>query len=338
MPNQFKNILIINVTRIGDTLLATPAVRAVAKAWPYARITVMGHPKRVEVMEHLPYVHSVEGITKKTAPWRDRFRRRRWDLAVVFGFDEALVRYALRVADQVVSWEQQDADLNRRVTKAVPKPPNDSVSAVDMLNALPCQGLGIPDAGGALDYAVTPDEALQAKRTIAEYWPQKPTPLIGLMLESFPTKPYRDWPVESFQALCKRILVDYPDAGFVLLGGNHSPEKLEAFRQQFDRRVAVLAGKLSLRQSAAIMSQLDLYIGCDTGPSHIAGALKNVPLIVLYHCLHRAWVLAPQGHKALSAIDHPDSDVKCSITSSMADISVEDVYRQVVVRLGARDE
>lgn len=332
---QFNNILIINVTRIGDTLLATPAVRAIATAWPGARITVMGHPKRVEVMQNLPYVHAVEGITKKTAPWRDRFWGRHWDLAVVFGFDEALVRYALRVADKVVCWEQQDAALNRRAMKVVPKPPNDSVSAVDMLNALPCEGLGIPDAGGALDYVATADEIEQARRTLASHWPEKPRPLIGLMLESFPTKPYRDWPVESFQALCRQILADYPGAGFVLLGGNHSPEKLEAFRQQFECRVAVLAGTLSLRQSAAVMSQLDLYIGCDTGPSHIAGALKTVPLIILYHCLHRAWVLAPQGHRALSAIDHPDSDAQCSITSSMADISVDEVYRQVVLRLEA---
>ena len=32
-----RDILYINVSRIGDTLLVTPAVRAVASRWPQAR-------------------------------------------------------------------------------------------------------------------------------------------------------------------------------------------------------------------------------------------------------------------------------------------------------------
>ncbi|MBL8523737.1 MAG: hypothetical protein JNN20_08615, partial [Betaproteobacteria bacterium] len=51
-----KRVLAINVTRIGDTLLATPALRALAAFFPNARITCLGHPKRVEVVEHLPYL------------------------------------------------------------------------------------------------------------------------------------------------------------------------------------------------------------------------------------------------------------------------------------------
>ena len=48
-----RSILVVNVCRIGDTLLATPALRALARAWPEAQITVLGHPKRVEMLENL---------------------------------------------------------------------------------------------------------------------------------------------------------------------------------------------------------------------------------------------------------------------------------------------
>lgn len=329
-------VLVINVTRIGDTLLVTPAIRAIASAWPQARITVMGHPKRVEIIENLPYVREVATITKKTAPWKDRLRARHWDLAVVFGFDKALVRYALRVADRVICWEQDDPLLNRRVSRTVVKPKTETLSAVDMLNVLPCEGLGIAAAGKVLDYVATAEEIDWARTRLAGIWPNRPDPLVGLVLESFPTKPYRDWPLESFVELCARILQRHPGAGFVLLGGDHSREKLEGFRQRFADRVAVMAGTLSLRQSAAIMTQLDLYVGCDTGPTHIAGALKTVPMVVLYHCLHRSWVLAPQGHAALSVIDHPASDDQCGPESTMADIPVEAVYDQVERRLGKR--
>lgn len=329
-----KRILVINVARIGDTVLATPAIRALSVAWPNAQITVMGHPKRVEVIENLPYVHKVESITKKTAPWKDRFGRRRWDLAVVFGFDEALIRYALRVATSVYAWKQKDPVLNQRISKAITKPENDSVTAVDLLNTLPCEALNIKPAGKYLDFVATPEERERAMQRIQSHWPHKPSPLIGIVLESFPTKPYRDWPLEHFLSLCDRVLQDYPDAGFVLLGGDHTKTKLEAFRQRFGSRVAVMAGSLSLRETGSVMSCLDLYLGCDTGPSHMAGALKTVPMIVLYHYLHRSWVLAPQEHKALSVLDHPAPDGQCSASDTMAEISVETVYQEVRIRLG----
>ncbi|MCE9571511.1 MAG: hypothetical protein K8R10_16135, partial [Rhodocyclales bacterium] len=61
-----RRILVINVSRIGDTLLATPAIRALAAAWPEASLDVLGHPNRVEVLEHLPFVRRVGSISKKS--------------------------------------------------------------------------------------------------------------------------------------------------------------------------------------------------------------------------------------------------------------------------------
>lgn len=335
---QAMNLLVIHVTRIGDTLLATPAIRAMARAWPQARITVMGHPKRVEVLDNLPHVHHVEPITKTRAPWRDRLRRRRWDCAVVFGFDPALIHYGRRVADEVVGWVQPDDSLNRCLTKAVPVPVGENMTAVERLLALPCEGFGIASAGCALDYRVRDGESAWARRRLLAGWPRRPNPLIGLVLESFPTKPYRDWPLSHWLTLCSRILATYPDAGFVLLGREHSRDKLGAFRARFGDRVMILVDQLSLRESGAVISLLDLYIGVDTGPTHLAGALQTVPLIGLYHCRHRAWEYAPLEHAALSAIDHPFSDEQCSPAASMAEISVETVLQQVKLRLVAVDQ
>jgi len=100
---SFHEILVINVSRIGDTLLVTPALRALAKAWPQARITFLGHPKRVEIIEHLPFVAATGAITKHHARWRGWLARKRWDLALVYGFDRPLVAYALRGRSTSVS-------------------------------------------------------------------------------------------------------------------------------------------------------------------------------------------------------------------------------------------
>ena len=99
------------------------------------------------------------------------------------------------------------------------------------------------------------------------------------------------------------------------------------------KRLTTLAGRLSLRETAAVISQLNLYVGVDTGPSHIAGALQ-IPMVVLYHCKHPSRCLAPPEHPRLNALDHPDVDSeRCTEHSSLSMISVDRVWNAARERL-----
>jgi hypothetical protein len=118
-----RSILVINVSRIGDTLLVTPALRALARAWPTAAITVLGHRKRVDILRHLPFLAHVGAIDKRSARIRGWLPGQRWDLALVYGHDKALVDYALRVASRVVAYRQDDPALDVRLFRCVPTPP-----------------------------------------------------------------------------------------------------------------------------------------------------------------------------------------------------------------------
>jgi heptosyltransferase-3 len=73
------------------------------------------------------------------------------------------------------------------------------------------------------------------------------------------------------------------------------------------------------------MTQLQLYVGVDTGPTHLAGALR-VPMVALYHCRHRGRYLAPLQHDRLRVLEHPASDAECGEARSMADIGVDQVW------------
>ena len=172
------HILAINVTRIGDTLLTTPSLRAIAAAHPGARLTFLGHPKRAEVICHLPYVSAVGSITKTWAPFLGRFGGKRYDLAFVFGFDEALVSYAHRVARRVVAFRQHDAALNARLYRRAEAIDPMPLHAVDYLLTLP-EAADIPPCGRHLDYVVTPDEARWAQSQLAQTLPLPCQALIG---------------------------------------------------------------------------------------------------------------------------------------------------------------
>ena len=326
-----RAILAIVVSRIGDTLLATPALRAIAGAWRDARLTCLAHPKRAEVLRNLPFLHRVGAITKNRARVLGRISRRRYDLAFVYGHDRPIVEYALRVARCVIAFDQANDDLNRRLYRAVDLPRFQERHAVHYRLAL-LAPLGIAPQGLALSYRVTDAEARSARHRLRSQHAAACRPLIGLQIASFPTKAYRDWPIENFVDLCRRIRAHYPRAHFLIFGGTLERERTRHVHEQLRGFSTHYAGRLSLRQTAALMDQLDLYIGVDTGPTHIMGALHR-PMVALYHGYSPSWFLAPLEHPSLYVVDHPQAGANCSPDASMAAISVDQVWRRVAEAL-----
>lgn len=91
----------------------------------------------------------------------------------------------------------------------------------------------------------------------------------------------RQWFLQRWQELANLIL-KHTDAVVVLTG---SPAE-RAMTAQLDEelkslRVINAAGKLSLREAAALIARLDLLVTPDTGPLHVAAALKT-PTIGLF--------------------------------------------------------
>jgi heptosyltransferase-3 len=327
------HILAINVTRIGDTLLTTPSLRAIAAAHPGARLTFLGHPKRAEVMRHLPYISKVGTITKTSAPWRGRLGGKRYDLAFVFGFDEALVTYALRVAKRVIAFRQKNEALNRRLYRIAEAVDPIPLHAVDYLLTLPAAA-GIAPAGRHLDYVVTPDETSWAREQLAQTLPLPCQALIGLQVASFPTRAYRDWPLEHFSELTGRIRAALPHAHFLIFGGSEEKAKTEQLAAHLGAAATLHAGQLTLRQTGALMNELDLYIGVDTGPTHMMGALHR-PLIALYHGYAPSRRLRPLDHPCARIVDHPRSESESTPETPMAEISVDSVWQAVQQTLAA---
>lgn len=332
-----KRILAIHVTRIGDTLLGGPSLRALAQAFPEARIDFLGHPKRVEVMEGFPGVRRIAGISKRSAPWRGWWAclgGRPYDLAVVWGKDQALVRYALRVAQRVVALRQADESINRRLFAAVAHSSDDDIPLADWQLRLVEQGLGISTDARYVEYHVSAEEQRWAQTYLAAS-KAGGARVVGLIVETFHTAPHRDWPIAHFVALVRRLRDYDPALRFVLFGGPLAADKVDALRAVLGEHLLLAAGSLTLRQSAAAMNELDLFVGLDTGPSHIIAAL-GVPAVVLFHCMRRGpLVLSPRWPERLTMIEHPLATECCSFASSMDAIAPETVFAAACRQLEA---
>ena len=299
-----SSILVISVARIGDTILLTPCLKAIKTRYPTAKLTVLAHPKRMEVLENLEFIDHLAPISKHQAMWRGWLPGKTYDTALVYGRDVALVRYALRVAKAVVCFDEPE--FGRLKTKNLQKiqPPQTPTHAVEHRMML-AAALGVTEAKDKrLAMAFTNEELKWAEDFIVAQGLAGQHPLIGLQLFSFPAKAHRDWPQDSFIALANKIKQIYPQSQFVILGDQLAAERAKLLTSHFPDTLKIIAGQLTLRQSAAVMARLDLYVGVDTGPTHIAGAL-GIPMVAMYHWKYPAANLRPLQNAGCQSIEHP---------------------------------
>lgn len=311
------------VARIGDTLLVTPALRALRAA--AAKLTVLVHPEREVVLRHLDFVDELRGISKRSAWWRDRWSGRRYDVAFCWGRDPALLKYCLRTAQRSFAFEYPEfTGFGGERLVRVPVPPDRSLHAVRE-RLLPVEAAGIVCSDFRLAYTVTDVERRDAQAWLRQL-PVRGKPLIGLQPFSFPTKAHRDWPVNHFVELGRKLLIRYPQAHLLLLGDADAARRAVEFKEALLGRLSIAAGRFSLRQSAALMSQLDLYIGVDTGPTHLAGAL-GIPMVALYNPRYPGRNLMPLGQPCCSVLEAPCED--------MATLKVDEVLAAAIASLEA---
>jgi heptosyltransferase-3 len=314
-PAPDADLLVVIVARIGDTLLVTPMLRALKEASPRGTLTVLAHPKRVEVLKHLPFIDRLGTIKPKSAWLRGRLGGKRFAIAFVFGHDSSLVRYGQRLSARVVAFGDgaPATDAARCILVSRPRTPIHAVRERLML----AEAAGITARNLRLTYVVTDAERQWAVHWLAKAFPAA-GPVVGLQMVSFPTKAHRNWPAQSFGALAERILARHPAASFVVLGDREARTGAAELSRRAPGKVRVVAGELSLRESAALIAELDLYVGVDTGPTHIAGALE-VPMIGIYHHAYPGRYLAPLNRARCRVLEQP----------AVGELSVDEVMSEV---------
>jgi ADP-heptose:LPS heptosyltransferase len=104
-------------------------------------------------------------------------------------------------------------------------------------------------------------------------------PLIGLNTRS--GAPTKDWPLSHFIAMAKDLIAQL-DATIVLFGTEYERDDGARFVAELGAdRIDDRMGKIDLIHMPSVLQQLDLYIGLDSGMTHVV-ALSGRPVL----CLH----------------------------------------------------
>ncbi|EOC0417592.1 putative lipopolysaccharide heptosyltransferase III [Cronobacter malonaticus] len=290
-PVTPARILVIKLRHHGDMLLTTPLIQAIKQRFPAAQIDVLLYEETREMLSANPDIHQIYGIDrkwKKSGPLNHLKR----ELALIHTLRQQRYDLVLNLADQ---WRSaictRLTGAKKRVGFAFAKRqhPVWKYCHTDLVSTQQHntqhtveQNLSILSALG--DYP----QDVAAKMSYTEKDWQYAQSLLANWQENYvviqPTSRwfFKCWREENMSAVINALSA----AGhrIVLTSGPDEKEKkmVETILNGCsDVDVLSLAGKLTLRELAAVIDHAKLFIGVDSVPMHMAAAL-NTPLIALF--------------------------------------------------------
>lgn len=285
-----KTILVIKLKHIGDVLLATPAIHALKAAWPAARIHALV-PRGTEAM--LTENPDLAGLLPFEKPrgrgparWRGELRlvralrALRPDLVVEMGKGdrEAILGYVSGARWRVGfdAGRQGLFGRNRLLTHRAVRTGREHIVEGDLKLV---EALGLAPADRRLRLYVGPEDAAAADGLLAAAG-------VGPGERPVTVHPTSRWLFKCWRDEGVAAVMDHLAwRGFrvVLTSGPESRELAKARRiLGLARRPAVdLAGRLTLKQLAAVLRRSCLFLGVDSAPMHMAAAV-GTPVVALF--------------------------------------------------------
>ena len=305
-------ILVFCPNLVGDTVMATPAFRALRSGHPGARMVAVIKPNLAPTVEGGPWFDDIIGFDPKSRRSNERsgavlrrLHEEKADLAVLFpnSFRSALMAWRSGARRRVgYARGGRGFLLTDRLT-----PPRDGRGAykptpiIDYYREI-ARSLGCEGDGPRLELYTTPADEAAADRA----WGR-----LGLATEGkvvcFNTGgafgPAKSWPEAHFATLARR-LVDRSDVSVLVVSG---PAEREAARSIVARagrgRVVSLADEpLGIGLTKACIRRSTLLVTTDSGPRHF-GTGFDIPVITLFGPTHIDWTLT--YHPKALHLHHP---------------------------------
>ena len=328
---MYQNILVIDLAFIGDVILATPAVRALHESFPQARITMLTVPLTESIARMNPYVDDVLVYDKKGREkgllgmlrMARRLRAHRFDLAVCMNFAVrgAVVAWLARIPHRL-GYDAQHGGFFLTHT-ASSKRPAIQHEAINHLGVLLPLDLATRDV--SLSLRIPPDEETSC---IAKMDALKlpAAPVVICPCGSYERK---NLSPEIVVQLARTLAEEYT---VVLIGGRTDEQCLHDIAREAGLPArCVLAGVLTLPELAALLKRAKLLVTVDTGPLHMAQAVKCPTVAVFGPTNPRVW--GPRGQYDLVLTEELDAEGNPPAATCIESISAERILTSVRWRL-----
>ncbi|KQC14109.1 MAG: hypothetical protein APR63_06065 [Desulfuromonas sp. SDB] len=269
-----EKILVSIWPGLGDILFITPALRILRKKFPKSWITVFSlwdGPGK-SLLELNPNINQLIYSTPREALKLARqFSKQRFDIGLEMSFPIrwffklAKVRRSISFARRPFWWifpygDKQDSQLHAS---------EQYLKAVDKID-----GVKLRDNRG-YDLYLSSDDRSYADDVLSETG----NDLTVIVHPGARCNKNKRWSIDKVVTLCRRIIDQY-SANIITIGDKEDAGNGMVIQQNLGNKVINLIGKSSLRQTAAVMEKGDLFIGNDSGPTHIASTF--IPVVAVF--------------------------------------------------------
>jgi ADP-heptose:LPS heptosyltransferase len=286
-----RRVLAVRLDNLGDVLVTTPAIRAIGESLPDAHVTLLASPVGAQAASLNP---TIDDVMVYSAPWMDpwqtlpqdpereqraiaELRERRFDGAIIFGsyrqspLPAAYMCYLAGIPLRHAASIDGPGSLLTTRHRHPERMMHEVERGLDLVGAL---GM----TTGNLDMVL--EVPVSARADLARLLPphRSAGPLVVVHPGcSMPARTY-DW--RQF-AQAADLLVERMGATVALTGGESERPLVERIRAAMRHEPLALAGALPFASFCALVEAADLVVTNNTGPMHMAAALKT-PVVALF--------------------------------------------------------
>jgi len=330
------NILMMSNTAIGDTVFNTPAFRSLKQFYPNKKLIVLLNPTNYKLFETNKYI---DEIVTYDGRWRNFFnalrilKTKKIDLTFILHSNEpqATPLAVLSGSKYIIKIPNDKNKYNNYHTNLPTKEMEDKHGIFDRLKQL--EYININDNNPTTELYLKHEwnDVIDndfSKNNIVK----KNDILIGFQIGASTVS--RMWFEERWIELAN-VLLNKNDKIKIILTGAPNEKKLtsQIVNKVNSDRIFDYAGKFCLEEAACLIDKLDLLITPDTGPMHIAAALK-VPTIGFF--IAAKWYGSNPCHDTdihlyiqKNTTCSPCIGKRCKYQECMWQITVDDVAKKM---------
>lgn len=273
-------ILVIQLKRIGDLILTTPAIAALRGKFPEAWIDLVVSPATAELSAAIRGIDRVlvAGRHLTDAPTWLTIAFQRYDYCLDFTrTDRSAFLTVISHARKRITYERANAQTKWRslVYDEFIKGSARSMHTVDH-HLAHLVSLGIHDSSPALALQLPNESTIAADRILTKAG----VPSSFVIVHPGSARIEKFWEAGRWAELINHFSERFT---CVLSGGRAGMEQthLAAIKSRLQRPIVDLSGKVDLLTLTAIIGKAQLLVGVDSAPTHLAAAM-HTPQVVLY--------------------------------------------------------
>lgn len=287
-----QNILVCHTGAwIGDMVLITPTLRALKNTSVNSHLTLLMRPLVTELMENNPYVDRSIADTKQGSTYQSlkvlvhKIRKYSFDIAIVLhptSYRNTLLPYLARIPIRI--------GLNykgREILLTESRKINNDLHEVDRYLSvlqLLSQNKGIYQSSetkinsmSELEFWHTDDDRQAINEILKIAGVTTKDKLIAINIGT--TWRTKQWDSKNFETVIKKISDIAPKYRIVLTGSTDELTVIDDIT--IPNSTINLVGKTNIMQLGALLERCEICLTCDSGPMHIAAAVKT-PTIALF--------------------------------------------------------